>query len=135
MLGGKTGRKTQGVAVRIEEPLRKGEFVKRYKRFFADVLLNGETVVAHVPNTGSLKTCLYPGSACIVSESSNPARKLKATLHFLKTPTGWVGVNTSLPNFLVFEAWESGLIADWKKFAHGQREFKISKESRLDLVL
>ena len=88
--------------MKIAEPLAQGEFVKRYKRFFADVMLDGETVVAHVPNTGSLKTCLYPGSACIVSKSSNPARKLKATLHFLKTPTGWVGVDTSLSNALVY---------------------------------
>jgi sugar fermentation stimulation protein A len=121
--------------LKITEVLKQGEFVKRYKRFFADVLLDGETVVAHVPNTGSLKTCLYPGSECIVSKTTNPERKLKATLHFLKTPTGWVGVNTSLPNFLVYEAWEQGLIEDWKPFAFAQREFKVSKESRLDMVL
>src|SRR5262249_37620821 len=81
----------------IEENLREGRFIKRYKRFFADVRLGGEVVVAHVPNTGSLKSCLFEDAACLVSESNNPARKLKATLHFLKTPTSWVGVNTSLP--------------------------------------
>lgn len=124
-----------GGRLKIAETLRQGEFVKRYKRFFADVKLGEETVVAHVPNTGSLRTCLYPGSACIVSESSNPARKLKATLHFLKTPTGWVGVNTSLPNFLVHEAWAAGQILEWRAFGHAQREFKISKETRLDMVL
>lgn len=119
----------------ISEPLLEAKFIKRYKRFFADVEINGETVVAHVPNTGSLKTCLYPGEICLVSRSTNPERKLKATLHFLKTPMGWAGVNTSLPNALVHEAWSEGKIADWTVFKHGQREFKISKESRLDLVL
>jgi sugar fermentation stimulation protein A len=115
--------------------LRQAEFVKRYKRFFADVRLDGETVVAHVPNTGSLKTCLFEGAPCLVSESTNPARKLKATLHFIKTPSGWAGVDTSLPNLLVFEAWQARRIPAWAEYAFARREFKISKESRLDMVL
>lgn len=119
----------------FKEPLREGEFLKRYKRFFADVRLGQATTTAHVPNTGSLKTCLFPGSPCLVTESQNPARKLKATLHFLKTPTGWVGVDTSLPNRLASEAWENGVIGDWAEFKAARLEYKISKETRLDLVL
>src|SRR4051812_31327694 len=99
--------------MKIAEPLRQGQFKKRYKRFFADVIVDGKPLVAHVPNTGSLKTCLYPDYPCIVSESLNPERKLKATLHFLQTPTGWVGVNTTLPNMLVFEAWANRMVEDW----------------------
>lgn len=121
--------------MKFEEVAREAQFIKRYKRFFADVHLAGEVVVAHVPNTGSLKTCLFEGAPCVVTESSNPMRKLKATLQFLRTPTSWVGVNTSLPNGLVFEAWELGKIAAWRDFSQAQREFKISKETRLDLVL
>lgn len=117
--------------MRFEEPLRTGKFIKRYKRFFADVEIDGKIVVAHVPNTGSLKTCLFDGAECVVAESTNPERKLKATLHFLKTPTSWVGVNTSLPNFLAYEA----RATLWPGFTYAQREFKISKESRLDMVL
>ncbi len=119
----------------IQEPLRQAEFVKRYKRFFADVKLDGATIVAHVPNTGSLKTCLFAGSECIVSENQNPERKLKATLHFVKTPLGWAGVNTSLPNLLAEEAWREQRIPRWKGFKFLKREHKISKESRIDLVL
>ncbi|MGE0526728.1 MAG: DNA/RNA nuclease SfsA [Bdellovibrionales bacterium] len=119
----------------FESPLREAEFIKRYKRFFADVRVNGEIVVAHVPNTGSLKTCLFEGSPCLITESTNPARKLKATLHFLKTPSGWAGVNTSLPNLLVHHAWQHKRIPEWNEFLVAQREYKISKESRIDLVL
>lgn len=119
----------------IQEPLRRAEFVKRYKRFFAEVLIDGETVVAHVPNTGSLKTCLFAGADCVVSESTNPQRKLKATLHFINTPLGWAGVNTALPNALVHEAWNEGRLTAWKDFKFLKREFKISPESRIDIVL
>lgn len=121
--------------MKFTETVRSASFIKRYKRFFADVHLDGEVVVAHVPNTGSLKTCLFEGAECIVTESNNPARKLKATLQFLKTPTSWVGVNTALPNFLVHEAWETKLISDWHHYPVAQKEYKISKETRLDMVL
>ncbi len=121
--------------MKFEEPVREAKFIKRYKRFFADVHLDGAVVVAHVPNTGSLKTCLFEDSDCIVTESNNPARKLKATLQFLRTPTTWVGVNTSLPNSLVHEAWTTKAIPAWREFSHAQREYKLSKETRLDMVL
>ncbi len=119
----------------LQEPLRLAKFVRRYKRFFAEVNLDGNTVTAHVPNTGSLKTCLFEGAPCVVSESANPLRKLKATLHFVKTPTGWAGVNTALPNMLVYEAWSQGRVREWVGFKAAKREYKISKQTRLDLVL
>lgn len=121
--------------MKFEEKVREAKFLKRYKRFFADVHLDGGVVVAHVPNTGSLKTCLFEGADCVVTESSNPERKLKATLQFLKTPTSWVGVNTALPNFLVHEAWQNRAIEAWREFSEAQREHKLSKETRLDLLL
>src|SRR3954453_4358814 len=103
------------------EVVAEGRFLKRYKRFFADVHLDGEVVVVHVPNTGSLKTCLFENAPCIVTRTANPERKLKATLHFIQTPSGWVGVNTSLPNELVHEAWEQKLIPGWTRFQASQR--------------
>ncbi len=121
--------------MRFTEPVRQAEFVRRYKRFFADVKLNDAILVSHVPNTGSLKTCLFEGSPCIITESDSPTRKLKATLQFLKTPTTWVGVNTAWPNLLAFEAFESRMISDWVDFGVAQREYKLSKETRLDMVL
>jgi sugar fermentation stimulation protein A len=121
--------------MQFTETIKEAEFLRRYKRFFADVKFGQEIVVSHVPNTGSLKTCLFEGAPCIVTESTNPKRKLKATLQFLKTPTSWVGVNTALPNGLAYEAWEAKLISDWHPYSVIQREYKISKESRLDLVM
>lgn len=121
--------------MRFEEPTFDAEFIKRYKRFFADIRVGNDVITALVPNTGTLKTCLFEGSACVISESDNPKRKLKATLQFLKTPGGWVGVNTSLPNDLVHEAWREGLVPEWREFAGCKMEFKISKETRLDMVL
>ena len=113
------------------QQLSQAEFIKRYKRFFADVRLRDDVVVAHVPNTGSLKTCLFEGAACLVSETDNPKRKLKATLHYVKAPTSWVGVDTSLPNRMVHESWRTL----WPDYQWAKPEFKLSAETRLDLAL
>lgn len=112
-----------------------GEFRRRYKRFFADVDVDGEAVVAHVPNTGSLKTCIETPRAALLSPAVNPERKLKYTLEAVRGEEGWIGVNTSWPNVLVTEAFENKLIADWAEFTEFKREVKISPETRLDGLL
>ena len=116
-------------------PIVEGNFLKRYKRFFADIDLNGQPVTAHVPNTGSLKSCLNPQSLSRLSYNDDPKRKLKYTLQMIKTPSSWVGVNTSLTNSLVWEAWEKKWIPHWKPFHCAKREVKISKETRFDMAL
>lgn len=113
-----------------------GTFHRRYKRFFADIELDGEMVVAHVANTGSLKSCVESVRPALLSKSNNPARKLKYTLEALQAPSGaWVGVNTAWPNFLVREAFEQKQIPDWGPFIEMQTEVKITSDTRLDGVL
>jgi len=36
----------------FEDKLISAQFVKRYKRFFVDVKINGKIITAHYPNTG-----------------------------------------------------------------------------------
>lgn len=122
--------------MRFETPLLKAKMIKRYKRFFADVELQGTTVTVHCPNTGSLKSCWEVGRAAYISPASNPDRKLKYTLELTESPHGTlVGVNTSWPNKLVKEAFDNKVISDWKDFNSIQMEVKISKETRLDGVM
>ncbi len=113
----------------FSQNLLQGTFLKRYKRFFADVDLNGQTVVAHVANTGSLKSVNIPGQKCFVSPANDPNRKLKFTLEMIQVPSGvWVGVNTQIPNQIVKEY----LIT---KYSEVKAEYKISAETRLDFAI
>jgi sugar fermentation stimulation protein A len=121
--------------MKFENPLIEGVFLKRYKRFFADIRLDGQTVVAHVPNTGSLKSCNEPESRCLVSPATNPERKLRFTLEMIRTPKSWVGVNTANPAILVRELWASGKVEHWKDFDGFQSEVKINAHTRLDGAL
>lgn len=114
---------------------QQGKLLKRYKRFFADILFEGETITAHVPNTGSLKSCLFPEQKCFFSASDNPERKLKYTLEMVETPTGLVGVNTQVPNMLVKKALEKKFLEHWQAYDIILPEFKINAETRLDFKL
>lgn len=126
--------------------LDQGIFQRRYKRFFADIEWQGNTLVAHVANTGSMKGLNQPGRPCLFSQSDNPARKLKYSLEMIQAESGaWVGVNTATPNLLVREALEGLFAANdvsvhanwqhWSGFHRFKPEYKISAETRLDFVL
>lgn len=58
----------------------KAVFLSRPNRFIAYVLLNGETAVAHVKNTGRCKELLVPGCTVYLAVSDNPERKTKYDL-------------------------------------------------------
>lgn len=121
--------------IKYEKVLHKGKLLKRYKRFFADIEFQGQQIVAHVPNTGSLKSCLYKDQACYFSDAENPDRKLKYTLEIVETPTGLVGVNTQTPNLMMKKAIEAKLLSHWQSFDIIKPEFKINSETRLDFKL
>src|SRR3989338_9098913 len=112
-----------------------GTILKRYKRFLADITLDtGEVIVAHVPNTGSMKTCWEPGWKVILSESDNPNRKLKYTLEMLHNGTTWIGVNTANPMKIVLEALQHKMIPELAIYDDFKPEVKIG-DSRIDLLL
>lgn len=116
--------------------LQQGVFLKRYKRFFADIEWNGRTIVAHVPNTGSMKSCGEAGADCLFSVSDDPKRKLKYTLEMIRAESGaWVGVNTATPNRVVRGALEARLLPHWSDVASVHPEYKITPETRFDFML
>jgi sugar fermentation stimulation protein A len=124
--------------MKYKKPLIEGILLKRYKRFLADVevLGSGEQILAHVPNSGSMLGVRDPGSLCRISHSDSKTRKIPYTLEMVRPAHGsWVGVNTSLPNALVLEAFNKGLIKEWKKFKEAKCEVKINDKSRLDMML
>lgn len=115
-----------------------GTFVRRYKRFFADVLLDdGREVVAHCPNTGSMKTLLEEGAPAFVTPNDDPKRKLRFTLTLLGLKRRKLAmVDTSLPNALVADAIAAGDVPELDGYAGLRREVKYgTRNSRIDIVL
>ena len=127
-----------GQDMKFDRQLLQGRLKKRYKRFFADVELDtGELVVAHCPNTGSMKNCLVEKGICWLSESDNPKRKLAYTLEAVTAAHGGMaGVNTGRTNKLVGEALQSGLIKELGQYGRIEREIRFGEDnSRLDFRL
>ncbi len=116
--------------------LLRGKLIRRYKRFLADVrLLNGRVVTSHCANTGSMMGCQEPGSAVYVSQAKNPKRRLAYTWELVRVRRTWVGINTIIPNRLVAEAIESGVITELQGYQRIRREVQVGPGTRLDLCL
>lgn len=117
-------------------PLIQATLIKRYKRFLANVKLqNGKAVTAACPNTGSMLACSEPGSLIGLSKSDNPNRKYQYTWEMIYTNDTWVGINTQVPNKLVFRAVKKGQIAELSGYRSIYKEVKYGANSRVDLLL
>lgn len=117
-----------------------GTLIRRYKRFLADVRLDdGREVVAHCPNTGSMRAVNVPGARVWLSPSDNPRRKLAWTWELIALPqpdggTALASVHTGRTNAIVEEALRKGGVAPLAGYAELRREVRV-EGARLDFRL
>ena len=121
--------------MRFAEPLIAGRFVRRYQRFLADfVLADGQQVVAHCANPGSMLTCLQPGARAWLSRRPDPRRKLRFTWEIAEVGRARIYVNPVRSNHLVAEAVEAGWVPELAGYDRLRREVRVGS-SRIDLLL
>ena len=123
----------------FDRKLVEGRLIRRYKRFLADVQLEGEVITAACPNTGSMLGCAEPGSRVWLSESDKASRKYRHTWEIVEIAGAkpvMVGINTGLPNAIVSEAISAGAIPELAGYRTLRREVGYGEErSRIDIVL
>lgn len=122
----------------FHSPLPSASFIKRYKRFMADVRLpSGEVMTLHCPNTGSMKNCLVSEAPVWYSRSDNEKRKYPCTWEIIEiAPNLHVGVNTHRANALVKEGIMNGVIKELQGYSDIREEVVYGQEkSRIDFLL
>jgi sugar fermentation stimulation protein A len=116
--------------------LQQGRLIKRYKRFLADVELEGDGIVtAHCPNTGAMTGCAEPGSKVWLSKSDASTRKYPHTWELVETPAGMACVHSARANALAETAFRAGVIPGFDAYPDIRREVKYGTGSRADLLL
>ena len=121
--------------MKFTKALIKGKFLKRYKRFFADVKVNKDIITAHCPNTGSMMGLLDKNNDVWVLKNDDPKRKLKYTLQIIKTAKNVIGVNTHLANKLVLEGLQNNTFLEFKNLEKIVSEVFYNKETRFDFLI
>ena len=111
-----------------------GRFLRREKRFIVYIDYNGKEIAIHSNNSGSMIGLLNKGMTVLASPALNSGRKLLWTQEAVKLDGFWVGVNTSIPNRMIENAFHNGDLQFAKGYTSLKREFKHGK-SRIDALL
>ncbi len=110
--------------------VRRGVFLERPNRFIARVIMDGETVVCHVKNTGRCRELLVPGATVYLAAGENPGRKTAWDLIAVEKGTKLINMDAQAPNRVFAEfarSFEPNTAAVHPEFTVG--------ESRLDFCL
>ena len=112
----------------------KGIFKNRPNRFIAEVEVDGEIEIVHVPNTGRCKELLVEDAVVWLKPSDNPNRKTKFSLHFVENKGVLVSLFSQEANKIVYDAIIAGKIEELSGYDYHQRE-KTVDNSRIDIYL
>ena len=112
----------------------KGIFKDRPNRFIAEVEVDGNLEIAHVPNTGRCKELLIDDAVVWLKPSDNPNRKTKFSLHFVENKGVLVSLYSQQANSIVYDAIVNDKIKELSGYSIHQRE-KTVDNSRIDIYL
>ena len=112
----------------------KGIFKSRPNRFIAEVEVNDDIEIAHVPNTGRCRELLVEDAVVWLKPSDNPKRKTKFSLHFVENKGALVSLYSQQANSIVYDAILDGKVRELEGYPIHQRE-KTVDDSRIDIYL
>lgn len=125
------------MSVKIEGEKVKGIFLNRPNRFEAEVAINGEVEIVHVPNTGRMVEMLHRGAEVILIKSNNEKRKTKYTMNYVIKEGHLICINSILANRVFEDAfregkinWAQGIIRREVTFSNSRFDFFVEGTDR-----
>ena len=118
---------------KFKEPLIEGIIVKRNSQFTATVIVNGETITAHVTTTNRIGDVNIKNIPCLLSYHTEKTRKYNYDIDavLLSDDDNWVGINQILSNKLVEYFLKNHQLDKMVKGDDISREVKLGK-SKID---
>lgn len=115
-------------------PFLQAQFLRRDNRFRATIVLDGEAVAAHVPNSGRLGELLIPGQPVWLAPQGRQGRRTSYDLVLVGCDGALVSIDARLPNRLFAEACLSGRLPEFSGYTRLTPEVRRG-DSRLDFLL
>jgi len=109
-------------------------FQSRPNRFLGIVLVDGVESLCFIPNPGRMAELLYRGARVFLTPVQSDTRKTQYNLTLVEHKGILVSVDSLVPNRLVREAVDRGIIEPFKDFRVKKVEYTFG-ESRLDFLL
>ena len=109
-------------------------FQSRPNRFLGVVLVDGVETLCFIPNPGRMKELLYRGARVYLLLVQSDTRKTQYNLTLVDHEGTLVSVDSNVPNRLVREAVDRGIIEPFEGFRVKKAEYTFG-ESRLDFLL
>lgn len=108
-------------------------FLKRPNRFIAHVLIDDREEIVHVKNTGRCRELLVAGAKVVLEDCShNLNRKTKYSLIAVWKDNMLVNIDSQVPNHVVFQGLQDGLIKGYKNLNNIRKEVTFGN-SRFDI--
>ncbi len=109
-------------------------FQSRPNRFLGVALVEGVETLCFIPNPGRMKELLYRGARVYLIPVQSETRKTQYNLVLVDHQGTLVSVDSNVPNKVVREAVDRGIIEPFKEFRVKKAEYTFG-ESRLDFLL
>lgn len=111
------------------ENIKEAIFLERPNRFIAYCLLDGETIVCHVKNTGRCKELLIPNETVVFVQDhgENTSRKTRYSLVKVRKGKRIINMDSQAPNQLAEEWLRSGGWCQDLSFIKREQKFQNSR--------
>ena len=122
----------------LYDTILKATYTGRPNRFVVTLDLNGESVLAHLPNPGRMWELLFTGVTMYIVPHDKPDAKTKYRVVGIERDGVVIMLDTNYSNDVAQHLIENKLISGWEEWRVVRREYTVKlhgTSSRFDLLL